>query len=235
MEENATGIVLRLYPYSESSLIVHWLTPDAGRIHTLARGARRPKSPFRGKLDLYHLAEFTFRRSRRSDLHTLREVRVNKVLEAMRQDWRRLQWAAYGAALIETATERDTPLPETYPLYVSWLHQVALEPLAPSLFLAFEIALLNQLGLAPSAERLPLRETDRHVWQALGQAIHRAGSRPRLSVGAASSIYGYLRRLLAEQLGRIPPQRDAAWECVTEDPLPRPPSDARSSGILPTT
>src|SRR5438876_6348436 len=70
MDEQARGIVLRLYPLTETSLIIQWLTPNFGRLATVAKGARRSKSPFRGKLDLFYLAEFTFNRSRRSELHT---------------------------------------------------------------------------------------------------------------------------------------------------------------------
>jgi DNA repair protein RecO (recombination protein O) len=74
MDERAQGLVLRVYPLTETSLIVHWLTRDQGRLATVAKGARRPKSPFRGKLDLFYMADFSFGRSRRSELHTLREV-----------------------------------------------------------------------------------------------------------------------------------------------------------------
>ena len=72
MEERSQGIILRIRPLTESSLIVHWLAPESGRLSTVAKGAKRPKSPFRGKLDLFFAAEFSFHRSRRSDLHTLR-------------------------------------------------------------------------------------------------------------------------------------------------------------------
>ena len=37
MEGRATGIVLRVRPYSDTSLIVHWLTGEHGRIATMAR------------------------------------------------------------------------------------------------------------------------------------------------------------------------------------------------------
>ena len=78
MIETATGVVLRTRLLTETSLIVHWLTPGAGRLATVAKGALRPKSPFRGKLDLFYHADFTFSRSRRSDLHTLREVSLRE-------------------------------------------------------------------------------------------------------------------------------------------------------------
>jgi DNA repair protein RecO (recombination protein O) len=66
MSERTIGLILRTRPFTETSLIVQWLTADFGRLSTIAKGARRTKSPFAGKLDLYYLAEFSFVRSRRS-------------------------------------------------------------------------------------------------------------------------------------------------------------------------
>ena len=63
MIQSATGIILRTRPLTETSVIVNWLTPDFGRISTVAKGARRPKSQFAGKLDLFYLADFSFVRA----------------------------------------------------------------------------------------------------------------------------------------------------------------------------
>src|SRR5215510_15655775 len=105
MVETATGLVLRTRPLTDTSLIVHWLTKDLGRLSTVAKGARRPNSPFRGKLDLFYNADFSFLRSRRSELHTLREVDLKGSRKAIREGLDLLQQASYAAALIEQATE----------------------------------------------------------------------------------------------------------------------------------
>src|SRR5260221_14561059 len=121
MDERACGIVLRLYPLTETSLIVRWLTAEFGRISTVARGARRPKSPFRGKLDLFYLADFSFSRSRRSELHALREISLRETHPALRRELGYLQQASYCAALIEQATESETPLPALFSMLTNLL------------------------------------------------------------------------------------------------------------------
>ena len=88
MIQSATGMILRTRPLTETSLILHWLTPDFGRIATVAKGARRPKSPFLGKLDVFYLADFSFSRSRRSDLHALREVSLRELTPPCARIWR---------------------------------------------------------------------------------------------------------------------------------------------------
>ena len=40
MDERARGLVLRVYPLTETSLIVNWLTEEFGRLSTVAKGAR---------------------------------------------------------------------------------------------------------------------------------------------------------------------------------------------------
>ena len=48
----AYGTVLRLTKLGDTSWIVHWCTAEFGWIKTVAKGARTPRSPFAGKLDL---------------------------------------------------------------------------------------------------------------------------------------------------------------------------------------
>ena len=149
MIESTVGLILRTRPFTETSLIVHWLTPDFGRIATIAKGAHRPKSPFLGKLDLFYLADFSFSRSRRSDLHILREVSLRKMHSALRQDVLLLHQAAYAVAFIEQATETETPLPAIYELMLGFLGRLCERPAKPQTVFAFELRLLHELGLKP--------------------------------------------------------------------------------------
>ena len=67
MIASSVGLILRTRPLTETSLIVNWLTPEFGRLATVAKGARRARSPFRGLLDLFYLCDLSFARSRRSE------------------------------------------------------------------------------------------------------------------------------------------------------------------------
>jgi len=153
MIQNATGLILRTRPLTETSLIVHWLTPTFGRIATIARGARRPKSPFLGKLDLFYLADFSFSRSRHSDLHILREVSLREMHGAIREDILKLGHAAYAAAFLEQATETETPLPAMFELLRGFLDCLCQQKPAAQLVLAFELKLLRELGLNPDLRK----------------------------------------------------------------------------------
>lgn len=110
------GILLRKRKLSDTSSIVSWCTDSLGVIETVARGARRPKSPFRGRLDLFFEAEISIAFSRKSTLHTLREVNVTNPFARIRTSHLRTQAAAYFIELVEISTERDHHEPEIFSL-----------------------------------------------------------------------------------------------------------------------
>ncbi len=51
------ALCLRRFPYGESSLVLHALTPEAGRVALLAKGAYRPSSGFFAVFDLFDTLE----------------------------------------------------------------------------------------------------------------------------------------------------------------------------------
>ena len=114
--ESTVAILLRKRKLSDTSLIVSWCTESLGCIQTVARGARRAKSAFAGKLDLFFEAEIQITRSRRSDLHTLTEVSLRNPFAGIRSNYLRTQGAAYFVELIEICTERDHREPELFGL-----------------------------------------------------------------------------------------------------------------------
>ncbi len=152
MDESAYGVVLRTRPLTETSLVVHWLTVEQGRVATVARGARQPKSPFAGKTDFGVEAEFTFVRSRRSQLHFLREVVVSDRHGGLAIDFGRLQQAAYAVHFIELITETDFPIPEIFELFLGLLRHLARVPPQPRTIYAFELKMLALQGLQPDLE-----------------------------------------------------------------------------------
>ena len=82
----------------------------------MVKGARRPKSLFAGKLDLFFQVEISIVRSRKSDLHTLTEVVLKNPFPGIRSNYLRTQTAAYFVELIEICTERDHREPELFGL-----------------------------------------------------------------------------------------------------------------------
>ena len=210
MDSRTTGLILRTRPLTETSLIVHWLTPDFGRIATVAKGARRPKSPFRGKLDLFYLCEFTFVRSRRSDLHTLREASLRSTHEPLRHEMAKLQQASYCAALIEQTTETETPLPAEFLLLSELLIALSGAPANPASVLAFELKLLIQHGQSPDLASTPLSEGSRRIAERLTRGTWEELTRLRPSAGQVKELSQFLHGFLIYHLGKLTNGRETA-------------------------
>jgi len=207
MSETGTGLILRTRPLTETSLIVHWLTADFGRIATVAKGARRPKSAFAGKLDLFYLADLSFQRSRRSELHQLREVSLRQTFAPIRREMEYLQQASYCAALIEQATEMDTPIPVVFSLMRGFLENLPKHlPQSQTLF-AFEIKLLSELGLQPDFENEKLGPDLKQIMRILLISDWDRLSRLKLNQTQIAALRRFLHGFLTFHLGRVPSTR----------------------------
>ncbi|HEX7653714.1 MAG TPA: DNA repair protein RecO [Verrucomicrobiae bacterium] len=210
MIESAHGIILRTRPLTETSLIVHWFTPDLGRVATVAKGARRPKSPFAGKLDLFYAGDFSFQRSRRSELHNLREVKLLETRRAIREDLNKLQQAAYLAACLEQATESETPMPELFELTRLFLDRLCrLAPL-PQHILGWELKFLQELGMEPDLEETRLPPGTKKVVALLLAEDWSQDSPLVLSDAQTREISHWLHGFIIFHLGRLPHGRAGA-------------------------
>ena len=210
MIESASGIILRTRLLTETSLIIHWLTPEWGRLATVAKGARRPKSTFAGKLDLFYLADFSFSRSRSSDLHNLREAGLRETHSAIREDLHKLQQAAYAAAIVEQATETETPLPEIFALIREFLSALCRQKPQPQNVFALELKLLRELGLEPDPAEARLTPGARKLLQALMENDWENGARLKLTGEQDHELRRFLHGFLSLHLGPPPRGRAAA-------------------------
>jgi len=198
MEERAIGLILRTRPLTETSLIVQWLTADFGRVATVAKGARRAKSQFLGKLDLYYEADFTFSRARKSSLHSLREVSLRTTRPFLRTELAALEQAARAGRRIERTTEEETPLPEVFELFRGFLDELGKPPINETLAIAFEIRLLETLGLRPELRGGSLNPGAAGAFERLGDLEWEAVRRVKLSASQVTDISAFLDKCFQE-------------------------------------
>ena len=145
--EKAEGIIIRLTKLTDTSLIVHWCTEEVGLIKTVAKGARRPKSPFAGMLDLFVEGHFEWVPSRKSDLHILKEVSVRQYREELRRSYASLLLAGYFGQLLEEVVEREHPEPELFDLLRRGLNHLTEQAATRKALLHYERELARLLGV----------------------------------------------------------------------------------------
>ncbi|MFU8892412.1 MAG: DNA repair protein RecO [Luteolibacter sp.] len=154
------GILTRLTKLTDTSLIAHWFTADAGLLKTVARGARRPKSPFAGKLDLFFSGEISLTRARRGSLDTLKEVVIENCRDELRKSWPATLMAGYFCQLAETVVEPGHPEPEIFDLLGRALDHLECEPPTLLALKFYEAEIARNLGISehPGQSESALRE-----------------------------------------------------------------------------
>ncbi len=141
------GIIIRRSSYSETSYILTWLTAHHGLLRTLARGAARPKQGFFGKTDIFHQCHMSWVPSRKSSLHTLRELSVIEAHRGLVRAYLNLLAASYFFEVIELTVEGQTPVPEIYALAVKALEYLEKKDASAALVERFERRLMEIQGL----------------------------------------------------------------------------------------
>jgi len=161
------GVVLRLTRFSDTSLIVTWLSQEEGKIKTAARGARRPSSPFAGKLDLFHWCELLVLPTKRSEIQTLKETRVIEDFAGIRRRYANMLAAAYFAECVDETIELEHPVPEIFDLLIRAYRYLNGSEIDASTVTFFEAELGHLLGIGSESRQLTADSLRSHLGRAL--------------------------------------------------------------------
>ena len=209
--ERAEGVVLRKQSVTESSLIVTWYTREFGKLKTMAKGARRPKGPFQGKIDLFYHDEILFLRSQHSDLHLLHDCFLESPHKKLRDSVETLTVASYISELVDLATELEDPNPKLFDLLTATLDALEVQRGRTAAIIWFELHLLGAVGWAPQWEpRLGVGVTK--VLDSLAATSIEGARRVRLTEDQITSARAVVWQFLDTQLGKTPRSRKILME-----------------------
>lgn len=208
--EKTQAIVLRVTPYSATSHVVTWLTPEHGRIHTLVKGACRPKSAFLGQYDLYYTCEILYYSRENRGMPIARECTPLKPRTPLRANWRAALCAGYTTALTTLGTMPGMPVPGVYRLLDSYLDFISANGARRTLLPWFELMLLADLGFSPRLDSCSLCGNSVHAGSQVYLASRHGGvlckaCRGRPDAGSVRSLSSpVLAMLSAWQRGGTP-------------------------------
>lgn len=150
--EKSQALVLRRVEFSETSYVVTLFTRDFGKISALAKGARRPKSPFESALDLLALCRIVFIHKSSDALDLLTEAKLERRFRSAARDLSRLYVGYYVAELLNELTDPDDPHPSLFDAADDALLRLDRGWEAVGVCLRFELAALRLLGHLPTLE-----------------------------------------------------------------------------------
>jgi len=147
--QTSPAVVLRRWPYSETSLALRVLTPGSGVMALLAKGAYKPTSGWMGVLDTWALVELEFGGPDGAELLNLYRARLLDRMSGLSADPDRLAVAGLAAELAELAAPPGPEAAAAFHYLLQALHELAegAEPAAQ--LLRSLVRGLDLLGLAP--------------------------------------------------------------------------------------
>jgi DNA repair protein RecO len=147
----AEAICLAIHPWSRTSHVVRWLTPE-GLVTTLVKGAVRPKSAFLGQYDLNYTCDIIFYARAKGDLHALRECTPVDSRDALRGDYRALVLADYFRRQVADTAPNGPEASDWHELLSSALDRLPERRNRLVDLLEFELGALELAGLSPALE-----------------------------------------------------------------------------------
>src|SRR3954466_561576 len=114
------AVVLRSIRYGEADRIVHLYTPYRGRVGAIAKGVRRSKSRFGGRLEPYFRLDLVLHEGR-GDLATVTSAATVAAHPELRSNGPALMAAARGCDAVLRLCDSTEPNPPAYNLLCRYL------------------------------------------------------------------------------------------------------------------
>lgn len=168
------AVVLRTIRYGEADRILHLYTREHGRLGAIAKGVRKPRSRFGGRLEPFFRLSLVLYRSR-GDLHTVTSAETVDGYPQLRASGRGIAAAADACGgvlrLLDGVEEPNEP---AFNLLCRYLELVERDPEGPAAsasgMVAFRIKLALAAGFAPELSGCARCGSTEHVTAFSGAA-----------------------------------------------------------------
>lgn len=198
------GIVLRSYPFGEADRVVVLLSPNRGKIRTVAKGIRKTKSRFGGRLEPFTHVDLVLYEGR--NLDTITQVAVLEPYPRLRTD---LDAVVAAGTMVEAADAVAQEGESSIRLFL--LLQRGLKALeaghrGSDLITSFLLKLADVVGVAPALAGCAScgRVDDLHRFSFGGGGVLCDRCGVEGSVKLRQGLTGYLQGLALAELNALP-------------------------------
>ena len=199
------GIVLRSYPFGEADRVVVLLSPNHGKIRTVAKGVRRTKSRFGGRLEPFTHVDLVLYEGR--NLDTITQVAVLEHYPRLRADLDAVVAAGTMVEAADAVAQEDEAAIRLFLLLQRGLKTLENGERSPDLITSFLLKLADVVGVAPSLLQCAScgrgEELRRFSFGGGGSICDRC--RVEGSVRLRDGLTEYLAALAGSELTSLPP------------------------------
>lgn len=208
------GIVLRTHRLGEADKIVSVLTEGRGKVRAVAKGVRKTKSRFGGRLEpMTHVALQLYEGR---ELDTITQAETIETFRAVREDLARVARAGALLEAVDQLAQEGEPNPQLYRMLLGALRQLAKDD-SPLIVAGFYWKLLSQEGFHPLLDACATCGGDGDDVELIAFDLAEGGTlcrSCRRGVPLSSAALALLREILGGQLARA--LREPASEATAE-------------------
>jgi DNA repair protein RecO (recombination protein O) len=198
------GIVLRGYPFGEADRIVVLISPNKGKVRAVAKGVRKTKSRFGGRLEPFTHVDLVLYEGR--NLDTITQVAVIEGFPNLRQDLDRVLAAGTMVEAVDAVAQEGESALRAFLLLQRGLRALEAGPRHPDIVASFLLKIADVVGVAPAfAHCAGCGRTDgltRFSFAAGGVLCE--ADRVDGAVPLRPGLTDYLQRLAAADLADLP-------------------------------
>ncbi|MBI5971049.1 MAG: DNA repair protein RecO [Deltaproteobacteria bacterium] len=223
---NTGALILDSFDYGESDRIITFYTSGFGKLKGIAKGARRSRRRFVGKLDILTEIKLIFFHNEKSDLARVEDAALVDPFSRVKSDVAGFSGGCCMAELVSEMTREGQASPQVYGLLRDFLKLLdsCAGAEAGALTRFFEIKLLALLGFMPHLTGCVVCKTDIREGAGIffvpdkGGAVCRpccaaAGAAPGFSMSAGTAMF--LSSAARFDMGQLPRLKPGA-ACLKE-------------------
>ncbi len=202
------GIVLRSYPFGEADRVVVMLSPNKGKIRTVAKGVRKTKSRFGGRLEPFTHVDLVLYEGR--NLDTITQVSVIEPFPKLRTDLDAVIAAGTMVEAADAVAQEEESSMRLFLLLHKGLRSLEAGQRSPDLITSFLLKLADVVGVAPALVDCAScgRVDDLHRFSFAGGGVICDRCRGEGAVRLRSGITEYLAALSTADFMELPGTSD---------------------------
>ena len=198
------GIVLRSFAFGEADKVIVLLSPNNGKLRTVAKGIRKTKSRFGGRLETFSHVDLVLYEGR--NLDTITQVEMIEPFHSLRADLDRVVAAGAMVEVADAVAQENESSVRLFLLLQRGLRALDAGPAHPDLISAFLLKAAESIGVAPALDRCAgcgrADDLRRFSFPAGGVLCSRCQTPG--SYALRDGLTDYLARLATADLGELP-------------------------------
>ena len=198
------AIVLRSYPFGDADRVVVLISPNNGKIRTVAKGVRKTKSRFGGRLEPFTHVDLVLYEGR--NLDTITQVAIVEPFRRLRGDLDAVVAAGLMVEAVDAVAQEEESSVRLFLLLQRGLKALDAGRYSPDLITSFLLKLADVVGVAPALVECAScgRQDGLTRFSFAGGGVHCQNCQPEGGERLRSGVTAYLDGLARAELMSLP-------------------------------